>query len=159
MVTPTLSICLDNLRSAYNVGSIFRTADAAGINQIYLTGITPLPLNPKVQKTALGSEAAVPWAHHCRTEGCLTYLKTQLNYTLISLETDPQATSLFTYQFQDPTCLIVGNEKDGLSSEILGLSDKVIAIPQLGVKESLNVSVAASIAIYEWRRQQTKFTE
>jgi 23S rRNA (guanosine2251-2'-O)-methyltransferase len=153
MAQNSLSLCLDNLRSAYNVGSIFRTAAAAGINQIFLCGITPLPLNPKVNKTALGSVQFVSWSHHCDTAKCLAYLKSQ-RYLIISLEVDPHASSLYQYQFSGQTCLVVGNEKNGLNQNLLALSDRVIMIPQSGAKESLNVSVATAITLYEWHRQQ-----
>lgn len=149
-----LQLCLDNLRSAYNVGSIFRTADAFGANQIILCGLTPTPLNPKLQKTALGSCQSVPWEHHCET---LALLKTLKSTTpLIAFEICNQALPLYTFQFPQSSCLIFGHEVRGVASPILKLCDAVVYIPQLGVKESLNVASAAAIALYEYRSQHPK---
>jgi 23S rRNA (guanosine2251-2'-O)-methyltransferase len=149
-----LSVCLDNLRSAYNVGSIFRTCDTLGVDKIYLCGLTPIPLNQKLQKTALGSLASVSWEHHCQTVALLKFLKSKSS--LIAFEVNPKAKSIYQYNFSQSSCLIFGNEISGLESKILDLCDDVVSIPQFGVKESLNVASAAAIGLYEYRREHPK---
>jgi tRNA G18 (ribose-2'-O)-methylase SpoU len=116
-------------------------------------GITPLPTHPKVQKTALGGQNSITWSHHQTIQDLLPVLK-DLNCRLIALETLDSAQSI--YQLSDtnqPTCLVLGNEVTGVSAEILSVSDHVAKIPLLGKKESLNVAVAAGIAVYEFRRK------
>lgn len=152
-MTPPLYLLLDNLRSAYNVGSIFRSADAAGVAGLFLCGITPLPPHPKLAKTALGSLDSVPWTHHCSAEKCLAWIKAS-SLTPIVLETTTGATSIFTCHFTSPTVFILGNEVSGVDPALVSAAAKIVKIPQFGLKESLNVASAAAIAIYEFRRQQ-----
>ncbi len=147
------AVLLDKIRSAYNVGSIFRTSDSAGIDKIILAGYCAIPGNPKLQKTALGSLDSVAWEHHCDSLQAAKYYQS-LNYQLISLETDASAISIFDYTFPQNSCLIFGNEEQGIDPEILKISDAIVKIPHYGIKESLNVASAAAIAIYELRRQQ-----
>lgn len=152
LMKPSLIICLDNLRSAYNVGSIFRTADAVGKTSLYLAGYTPLPLSAKVAKTALGSTASVPWVHYCSLPSCLSLVREQ-GFRLVACETGSEAKSLFSYRFSPRTCLVFGNEIVGIQPVGLELADDQVAIPQYGLKESLNVATAAGILMYSYRRQ------
>lgn len=144
----SLYIVLDNIRSAYNVGSIFRTADGAGVTKVYLCGYTPTPENPKVAKTSLGVEKTVPWEHHRQTLRLLKKLKKQ-GIRIVALEIAPKSKNLFKYKPKLPVALIVGNEVRGISKTVLKNSDDIVEIPMQGKKESLNVSVAIGIALYQ----------
>lgn len=144
-----LFLILHNIRSAYNVGSIFRTADAAGVTKIYLTGYSPAPdQEPKIAKTALGAEKTVPWEHYPQTWRLLKELK-ENRVQIVALEQDKKAIDYRKFKPQWPMALVLGNEVRGLSKEILKYCGKIIAIPMYGYKESLNVSVAAGIAVYK----------
>jgi 23S rRNA (guanosine2251-2'-O)-methyltransferase len=146
---PHVEAILDNIRSAWNVGSIFRTADGVGIKKIYLCGITPAPTNPKVVKTALGAEQNVLWEKHNNCIILSNQLK-QKGYRLWVLEDTPEAQPLFQYERSDevtPIVFVVGNEIAGVDPGIIEISDKVLAIPMQGKKQSYNVSVAFGIAV------------
>jgi 23S rRNA (guanosine2251-2'-O)-methyltransferase len=140
---------LDNIRSAWNVGSIFRTSDGIGVQKLYLCGITPSPDNDKVSKTALGAEISIPWEKANNGVHLASLLKTK-GYLLWALEDLPIAHSLFeinTNWSNSPIVLIVGNEVSGVDPGIIELCDKVISIPMLGRKQSYNVAVAFGIAV------------
>jgi len=147
-------VVLNNIRSTYNVGAIFRTADALKVNKIYLCGITPTPSkNPKIIKTALGAEKSVLWE---KTNQCWRLLK-QLQkegYYLIALEQDLKSKNILSLNKlnQKKIALILGSEVKGLSKEILKYADLILEIPMWGKKESLNVAVAFGIAGYEIKR-------
>ncbi|MFN8487517.1 MAG: RNA methyltransferase [Caldilineaceae bacterium] len=150
-----LSVLLDNVRSTFNVGSIFRTADGAGVAHLYLCGITPTPRHPKLLKTALGAEQAIAWSHHNNALDLACHLQAQ-GATLLALEDGPTAQSLFANARPAntaPLVLLVGNEVTGVDPGLLAICDQVLAIPMWGVKRSLNVATAFGIAIYELRRQ------
>jgi 23S rRNA (guanosine2251-2'-O)-methyltransferase len=139
---------LDNVRSAWNVGSIFRTADGTGIRKLYLCGITSSPDNSKVSKTALGAEASLPWEKYNNGVLLAGQLKSA-GSQLWALEDVPGAKTLFDVEHDEagaPIVLVVGNEVNGVDPGIIELSDKVIAIPMLGKKQSYNVAVAFGIA-------------
>ena len=139
---------LDNIRSAWNVGSIFRTSDGAGIKKIYLCGITPTPENLKVGKTALGAEQSIPWEKSLNGVKTVNRLKTQGNRLWV-LEDTPEAEPLFQINIEKtdyPIVLVVGNEVTGVDPGILELCDKVVSIPMIGNKQSYNVAIAFSIA-------------
>ena len=141
---------LHNIRSVYNVGSMFRSADGAGIARLYLCGYTATPEHRKLHKTALGAEEAVPWLHDRDGLGAAVRLRAA-GYHLWALELAPAADSLFAVGRlpQDaPVVLVVGNEVQGLEPELLALCERVLAIPMRGVKESLNVAVAFGVAAY-----------
>jgi 23S rRNA (guanosine2251-2'-O)-methyltransferase len=143
-----VEVLLDNIRSAWNVGSIFRTADGTGIQKLYLCGITPTPDNSKLRKTALGAEANIPWEKFNNGVDLATFLKSK-GYVLWALEDLPDAIPLFQVEFQSdhpPIVLIIGNEVSGVDPGIIGMSDKVVSIPMLGKKQSYNVAVAFGIA-------------
>ena len=144
---------LDNIRSGYNVGSILRTADGAGVQTIYLAGITPTPDHPKVAKTSLGASRSVSFSYH--RNGLNEILELQKEgWEIWSLENTPDSQSIFNVRKIDPAqgiLLVVGNELAGIDPSILEVSDRVFSLPMHGKKESLNVSVAFGIAIY-WLR-------
>ena len=150
---PQVSVLLDNLRSAHNVGSIFRTADAAGITHLYLCGITPTPGQPKVAKTALGAELRVPWSQTWNAVDLVTEEKAR-GAQIWALEGGPNAQPLFTQTLATaaaPVILILGNEVSGVDPSLLALCHQVVYLPMMGQKESLNVSVAFGIAAYYLR--------
>lgn len=145
-----LEILLDNIRSAYNVGSILRSADGAGINHIHLCGITPTPDAPKIRKTALGAEFTTPWTQYWNAVDLAGH-KQNNGYKLWALENQPGALSIFdvhNYISHDPVLLMLGNEISGVDPGLLSKADKVFYIPMKGEKDSLNVSVAFGIAVY-----------
>ena len=145
-------VVLDNLRSTYNVGSIFRTADGLGVSHIYLCGITPVPdSNPTIGKTALGAELSIPWSYH--PNGLLLVKDLQKSgHYLLGLERTAQSVDIDHYSLsaQDDRiiALIVGNERAGVDSGILELCNAILALPMVGHKASLNVAVAFGAAAY-----------
>lgn len=138
---------LVSLRSLYNVGSIFRTADALGVEKIYLTGFTGTPKQSKVKKTALGAEENVPWEKVASTSKVIDNLRSQ-GYQIIGLEKTDDSTDYRKWKPAEKTAILLGNEERGLSPRILNRCDKVIHLPMEGVKESLNVSVVAGAIGY-----------
>ncbi len=145
---PEIVTILDNLRSRENVGSIFRTSDAAGVSKIYLCGITPQPPHEKISKTALGAELDIPWEYHKQTWRLVDSLKKE-GFIILALEKTHLPNEVWgTFKGGEKVALIVGNEVDGLSPQVLKRSHEVMSIPMVGKKESLNVSVAFGIAIY-----------
>jgi tRNA G18 (ribose-2'-O)-methylase SpoU len=150
---PAIHALLDNVRSIFNVGSIFRCADGAGIQHLYLCGITPTPDHRKLVKTALGAEQTVTWSHHNNALDLAHQLKAQ-RQQLWALEDSPTAESIFTAHVQNndvPIVLVVGNEVTGIDPELLALCDRVLAIPMWGAKRSLNVAIAFGVAVYSLR--------
>lgn len=150
-----LVVVLDRIRSAYNVGSIFRTADAARVAHIYVTGFTPTPEHRKVAKTALGAEDTVPWSYEADPAALLDRLRAD-GYTLAALEQTDRPTRIGAVQPTDfPLALVLGNEVDGVQQHLIGQCDLALEIPQYGAKHSLNVSVAFGIAaiglVERWR--------
>ena len=140
-----------NIRSLYNVGSLFRTADCFGVNKIYLTGYTGTPPRQQITKVALGAEQWIAWEKHWHTHLLIKKLKQQ-NIKIYALETGQPTKNLNRLKPQFPCALIVGNEVKGITPTILKLADEIISIPMLGQKESLNVGIAAGIALYELNR-------
>ena len=146
-------LILENIRSAQNVGAIFRTADAIGIKKIYLTGYTPAPLDKfnrpskEIAKTALGAEKTIPWESVPETTTLITRLKAE-GYIVVAVE---QAKNSLDYKKFEPlkqTAFIFGNEVDGILPETLHRSDETIEIPMRGTKESLNVATTAGIILF-----------
>lgn len=139
-----------NVRSLWNVGSFFRTCDAFQVEKIYLTGYTGHPPRKEITKTALGAEEFVPWESQRDPLPILQQLKEE-GWHLLALEITNDAIDLQTVKVPDKVCLIVGHELSGVPPEILSLCDQVTKIPMLGKKESLNVAVAAGIALHALR--------
>lgn len=132
----------------HNVGAAFRSADAFGIKELWLSGFTPAPPRPEISKTALGAEENVTWKQIKDEKKAISDLKKQ-NYTLLGLEQTDKSIMLQDYNLSEkPICLILGNEVTGIDSNLLPYLDDTIEIPQFGMKHSLNVSVAAGIALY-----------
>lgn len=147
-----LSVLLENIRSLHNVGSLFRSSDGAGVEKVYLTGYTGTPPRDQISKVALGAEKDVPWKQYKKPLNIVRQLKKK-GVQIVGLETGDEAQELFSFTPQWPVCLLVGNEVEGLSEELLDAADAIVKIPMLGKKESLNVSCAFSIAVYEFLRK------
>jgi tRNA G18 (ribose-2'-O)-methylase SpoU len=153
-----VSILLDNLRSVYNVGSFFRTADAAGISRLYLSGITAAPPHKGISKTALGAEDTVAWERVAEPLAHLAELRAR-QYEIVAMETTVQAVDLFDWQPNFPVCVLFGNEVDGLPPELTACADRHVRIPMLGMKHSLNVATAGGIVMYELLRKYRRLSE
>lgn len=147
-------IVLDNVRSAQNVGSFFRTADAFGIGRIALCGISATPPNREIHKTALGAEQSVEWSYHPTTLECIESLRGE-GYRIIAIEQIEGATMLnnFRAESTERYALVFGNEVDGVDQAVADIVDGAIEIPQVGIKHSLNVAVSAGILMWELFRQ------
>jgi len=145
-------VLLDNVRSMYNVGSFFRTADAAGIEALYLCGITGHPPKKEITKTALGADETVKWQHSWDAIAVAKDLHAR-GFEIAALETSARAVDLFDWQPRFPVCLLFGHEVDGLRPELRELADTHVRIPMLGRKHSLNVATAGGVAIYDLLRK------
>lgn len=143
-------ILLDNLRSVHNVGSIFRTADGAGVTKIYLTGTTPTPLDrfgnkrKDFIKVSLGAEDTVPWEYVENPLDVLTNFKGEI----VSVEQDKRSKDFKEWTYTKPTLFIFGNEVDGVGKELLNKSDSIVEIMLKGQKESLNVAITVGIILF-----------
>ena len=140
-------LVLDNIRSAHNVGAAFRTADGAGIEKIYLCGITAYPPNSQIDKTALGAQCSVAWEYHNNVADVLKDIKAR-GYQVILLEQTDASFDYADFEAKQPVCLVVGNEIEGVSEIAFHLADRAMEIPMFGEKNSLNVSVACGVAVY-----------
>ena len=142
-------VVLDNIRSLSNIGSVFRTSDAFLVRKIYLCGITAKPPHREIQKTALGATESVDWEHSESIIECVTKLK-QEGYNIASIEQAEKKTMLNDFEYLNkPIALVFGNEVNGVTQEVIDLSDDVIEIPQFGTKHSLNISVSVGIVLWE----------
>lgn len=162
-----VGVLLHNIRSAHNVGSIFRTADAAGVSRVYLSGYTPAPLDrfgrvqKEIKKTALGAEMSAAWVHHSSPDALIRELE-HAGWEIVGVEQDARAVDYRKFRLQKHTLFIFGNEVRGLSPALRRKCDRLIEIPMRGAmvrqahhprhsgrgKESLNVSVAAGIVLF-----------
>jgi tRNA G18 (ribose-2'-O)-methylase SpoU len=147
-----VTVLLDNVRSAYNVGSFFRTADAVALEMLLLGGITGAPPAPGIRKTALGSEETVRWEHAWDPIPLLDRLRSQ-GTQIAAIETTPHAVDLFDWTPAFPVCLVFGHEVDGIRSEVAQRCDVHIRIPMLGMKHSLNVATAGGVVLFELLRK------
>ena len=141
-------IVLDNIRSAHNVGSIFRTSDAFLITKLILCGITPTPPSNEIRKSALGSTNSVEWIKEEETGIAINQLKKE-GYYIVGVEQVEEATEIQKFQNNKPIALIFGHEVNGISQEIIDTCDEIIEIPQYGTKHSLNISVCAGIVMWK----------
>jgi tRNA G18 (ribose-2'-O)-methylase SpoU len=161
----SLIIIAHTIRSAHNVGSIFRTSDGAGVEKLFLTGYTPTPATAEtiyltrahkdLAKTALGSEKNIPWESVMDVVELAGKLKAD-GYQIVALEQSAQSVDYRTYQPPQKVALLVGNEVGGVESEVLHQCDTILEIPMRGQKNSLNVSVAFGIAVFEIRSKIEK---
>ena len=146
-------VILHNIRSVQNVGSIFRTADGAGVSKIILTGYTPTPIDrfgrarSDFTKASLGAEQSIPWSHNESIVEVINVCK-QEGYEIVAVEQDNKAIDYRTYVQTRKTAFIFGNEVEGVPQDVLECCEKILEIPMAGEKESLNVSVAAGVVLY-----------
>ena len=156
--TSPIIVILDNIRSALNVGAIFRTCDATNIEKLCLCGITAYPPHNRIPKTALGAIETVPWQYFKTTREAIKTITQIEDITMISVELTKDAINLWDFQFKPPIALIFGNEISGVSEDILEISDQIVKIPMFGRKESLNVATSCGVVLYEVLRQWKKIT-
>lgn len=147
-------VVLNNIRSLYNVGSIFRTADGAGVEKIWLCGITGQPPNKQIAKTALGAQDNVPWEYRADVVSLVRELKAK-GYTLVLLEQLKGSIAHHDFVPKAPVCLVIGNEIEGVADQLVSLCDAAVEIEMTGLKNSLNVAVAFGIVAYEFRQALT----
>jgi tRNA G18 (ribose-2'-O)-methylase SpoU len=150
-------VVLDNVRSLYNTGAFFRTADACAVERLVLCGITPRPdqggrQRRAIAKTALGAELVVPWEHKAETAQALETLAAS-GYHIVVVENDPSAVALFEWTPSWPVCLVFGHERDGVAPDLTRHVDTKVRIPMFGEKRSLNVATAAGVVLYELVRR------
>ena len=153
-----VSVLLDNVRSMYNTGAFFRTADAAGVEKLFLTGITAQPPKSQITKTALGAEDTVAWEHSLDAVEVIANLRRR-EYEIAAIETSPHAVDLFDWTPNFPVCVIFGHETEGIRPELLKLCDTHVRIPMLGRKHSLNVATAGGVMLYELLRKYRRLSE
>lgn len=146
----SLYLILDRVRSAFNVGALFRTADGAAAERVLLVGLTPHPPHPQLEKTALGGTSYVPWLYR----ESFTQARAELpsEYQLVALDNGPGSICLWDFEWPRHTALVVGNEVEGVSEEALAECHHRVFVPMLGYKRSLNVTTASGIAIYDYLR-------
>jgi len=158
----TKRIILDNIRSAHNVGSIFRSSDGAGVEKIYLVGPTPTPVDrfgrpqPEIAKTSLGASESLQWEHvgDAGSESIQEALELILKlkkegFTIVAVEQTPNSVSLYDFTVPEKVVYIMGAEVEGVHQELINVADMVLEIPMSGMKESLNVSVTAGIVLFK----------
>ncbi len=142
---------LDNIRSAWNVGAMFRTADAAGLAGLVLCGVTATPPRPDIEKTALGASLTVPWDYWTDSAAAVHHLQGK-GVQVVALELAERAHPFDAFAYRFPVCFVVGHEVSGVRAEVLELADATVAIPMHGLKQSLNVAVSFGIMAYTVRR-------
>lgn len=147
-----VAVLLDNVRSMYNVGSFFRTADAIGLERLYLGGITAYPPKAGISKTALGAEERVAWEHDWDGLAVAQRLR-QRGYEIAVVETSLHSIDLFDWRPSYPVCVVFGHEVEGVQPPLLALADTCVRIPMLGSKHSLNVATAGGVVLYELLRK------
>jgi 23S rRNA (guanosine2251-2'-O)-methyltransferase len=152
LVRLPVSVLLDNVRSAYNVGAFFRTLDGVGGSHLFLSGITPTPAHRAVAKTALGAEATLPWSSVPDPASLLDELH-DAGSVVAAIETSTAAVDLFDWQPSFPVCVLFGHEVTGIAPALLDRATVHVRIPMLGHKQSLNVATAGGVVLYELLRQ------
>jgi 23S rRNA (guanosine2251-2'-O)-methyltransferase len=146
-----VTVLLHNVRSLYNVGAFFRTADAVGVSKVYLSGFTGAPPSKQIAKTALGAETSVPWERV--DAAALIDERRRAGWETAAVETVDGATDLFEWAPRFPVLVVFGHEVEGLSSELLAQCDIRVRIPMVGTKRSLNVATAGGVVLYELLRK------
>lgn len=152
VVRHPVHVVLDNLRSAYNVGSVFRTSDAGGVEHLHLCGMCAHPPHKKLDKTALGASDYVPWSYYERTVDALDALGDR-GVHRVAIETTHDGISLMDYTFPKPCAIVFGNEVDGIRDRVMRHCDATVYIPMHGYKNSINVATAFGIVLYELLRK------
>lgn len=148
-------VIAENIRSLHNVGSIFRTSDAVRISKLYLCGFSGQPPRNEISKTALGADKTVPWEYHREVIEVVHKLKKD-NIPIIILEHTDSCVEYTALNYPSPLCLVIGNEVEGISEDVVRLADHAIEIPMFGIKHSLNVGVAFGTVLFHILEQQKK---
>lgn len=152
-------IILDNVLDTYNIGSIFRLADAIGAKQVILCGGTTTPPNPRIKKASINTTEWVPWQYFADAKTVISNLKFKIsNLQVVAIEQSPKSVPYDRYDYQLPMALVVGNETTGVSKEVLDLCDSVVELPMFGVNISLNVMVSLGIVLYQAIEESVKIT-
>lgn len=144
-----LVVVLDNIRSAHNVGSVFRSCDCFSVDKVWLCGICSVPPSPEIRKSALGAEESVPWEYSAATLDAVARLRSE-GYVIVSVEQTVNSVKLDRFSRRDGEkyALVFGNEVSGVAQEVVDASDFALEIPQHGTKHSLNVSVCAGVVLW-----------
>ncbi|MBI2011202.1 TrmH family RNA methyltransferase [Candidatus Daviesbacteria bacterium] len=143
-------IILDNVLDTYNIGSIFRLADAVAAKKIYLCGATETPPNHRIKKASINTTEWVDWEYCASASEAISNLKLKIsNLQVISVEQTSKSVLYDKFEYKLPVCLVVGNESTGVSKEVLDASDAIVELPMFGVNKSLNVIVSLGIVLYE----------
>lgn len=150
--TAPLKVIADNIRSAFNVGAIFRTAECFGAEEVLLSGYSATPQDEKASRTSMGADSFVPWRSFTHAREAIAAAK-DLGYKIVALETVEHAACLDHFEWPEKTALLVGNERFGIDQALLNLADHVVRIPVFGKKNSLNVGIAFGIAVADWRKK------
>jgi len=141
-------VVLDNIRSTFNVGSVLRTSDGAGVDKLYLCGITPTPDHPKIKKTALGAEDYVKWEHNKNIIEVINKLRKE-KYTIVSVEQSDKAVDYKDFEYPNKVAFVFGNEISGVSNYVMEDSDYIVDVEMHGKKNSLNVATTVGIILYK----------
>ncbi len=145
-------IVLDNVMDTYNIGSIFRLADATAAREVILCGGSECPPSSRIHKAAVGTETWVPWRYAPKVGEVIKRLRGE-GVKIIAVEQDPRATLIFDIQYsrfnRGPVAIVVGHETEGVSKEVLDMADVIVEIPMWGVNKSLNVVVSAAVVLYK----------
>lgn len=150
-------IVLDNVLDTYNIGSVFRLADAVGAKKIYLCKGSETPPNTRIQKASIGTWQWVEWEYFEKTADAIKNLKLKIkNLRVIGVELDERAVDYTKADYSLPVALVVGHESDGISKEVLDMCDEIVELPQLGINKSLNVMVSLGIVLYEVLEKQNE---
>ena len=154
-----ITIILDNVLDTYNVGSIFRLADAVAAEQVILCGETLTPPNSRIKKASINTTGWVDWSHEKTAIGALTELKT-LNpkLSVVAVEQDTRSKPFYQVKYELPLAIVVGNETNGISKEVLNMADMIVELPMWGINKSLNVMVSCGIILYETMKQCGTFS-
>ncbi len=147
-----IHVVLDNIRSAYNVGSMFRTGDACAVEHIHLCGMSAHPPHPKLEKTALGAHEYVPWTYYERTTRVLEALR-ECGVTVVAVEVTPDAVAHTAFDWPRPVAVVFGNEVTGINDRVLRRCDAAVQLPMLGYKNCVNVATAFGVVLYEILRR------
>jgi 23S rRNA (guanosine2251-2'-O)-methyltransferase len=156
--TLPVRVLLDNVRSMYNVGAFFRTADGVALEHLHLSGITGRPPKKEITKTALGADEHVPWTGVAEPAAALHELHRQ-GYEIAAIETSNHSVDLFDWEPRFPVCVVFGHEVEGIQPELLAACHTHIRLPMLGRKHSLNVATAGGIVLYELLRKYRRQLE
>jgi len=156
MVKHPITIILDNVLDTYNVGSIFRLADAVAAEKVILCGQTLTPPNSRIKKASINTWQWVDWGYAETAVSAISNVKLQIpNVKIIAVEQDARSKPFYTVHYEFPLAIVVGNETNGVSKEVLDMADTIVELPMWGINKSLNVMVSCGIILYEIMKQRT----